>query len=1161
MEFYDPVFTRQLAPLVKVALSTGPVAEVLQKYLDRAQLVNPIWDNVILKNRLSATKFCIRYAESEQSIESKVAAHKSKAADTHSSISPFNSESDLFPSGVISKEWFGKYADDVPFAVVCTYTLGVDQGSDNELAEALADNRRKYLAYNIRFVAIVVSHGTEDDVSDRLSHLRHVSGLANLSNLFFLSEAEDLESHCELLVSSLLTSLKSSATDFYSDTAHRVKQRFNKYYTMPRSHVRTSIELSPKILETRNTIKQGILLQLMHPHNIEASLPLLEQAYTNLFELIVSNSTHFFSKSRTPHDQKVYVQWRTLLDVIAIHIVRGKFSIEEPVTAMKRQRKHVETVEAFLTENTQPGIKVWKAIQDHWLAELMSLLPDSLMQELRSGSPKNRNKDSIEYSGGLLFSDGSVVATSPHLVYKRAASWLHAINSRDTLCEVFGHSFTDVASILSYKVRLLEHTIKALPIADSIPNASFEVFMLIEIADSCVGLKAYKKAIDTYKVAQSKLSTQNWASIHQMVSKKIIVAASLLDDSHTALAQLACLSVSRDPVLDSLSNDWSINEDSTINLESEVSFVNVDCCLFNQTFDHEIRVSDTVITQVRLNRLFDPTILGRAIPGSKVTLTINHIDIRYESDRLVRCKGLGDQAGMFQNAAPGGDEAHFNFASFGELGLILQLRQTASTSGWYSVNEIVVSLTVNVEVDGNNLQLRKEERTAVDHHRIKQTFDVAVGEKNGEVKTKRKDSQGRNSCKVFVKPYRPHLGIEIDSKPQSIIIGEKFETSIVLSIPETGGKELGCKSVRVSMEPIIYDDMIETKSLHAQVNFDTFKDDEPMELLDAYHMEQTERKHKLNVRLTKSPSSQIPEDANLKLVLYFKLTSVDVNGEVSEFDITQLTMRVLERPFSQTLSISPRLHTENTSSIPNPFVLDSSTERHSMPSISRSWLLQSQVQDKYKLLQQGTIFFSSVELQIRSATPEISVTWVNDMTVNDQNYARKFVTAAKHRPTTTKVNLIATAKYTYKRVGSSTESSFETDEKEFIFQLQDPRVLLYVERQDENVHLKYIIENPTSRIFTYASTLTTDKAMSRGISWDFEDVRNESPLKQAIIPVLPFSQHKLEYYARYSAEERDSDSIELPHLQVQDMQFKVNLPTVTLQQKIEVTESGLVMNV
>ncbi|GEQ72154.1 hypothetical protein JCM33374_g5840 [Metschnikowia sp. JCM 33374] len=83
--------------------------------------------------------------------------------------------------------------------------------------------------------------------------------------------------------------------------------------------------------------------------------------------------------------------------------------------------------------------------------------------------------------------------------------------------------------------------------------------------------------------------------------------------------------------------------------------------------------------------------------------------------------------------------------------------------------------------------------------------------------------------------------------------------------------------------------------------------------------------------------------------------------------------------------------------------------------------------------------------------------------------------------------------------------------------------------------------------------------MTRGISWDFEDVRNESPLKQTITPVLPFSQHKLEYYASYSFDGQIMNSIELPQLQVYDMHYKIGLPTVSLQSSVKVTESGMIL--
>lgn len=1160
MEFYDPAFTAQLAPLVTLALGTGPETAYLKTYLDQVQPVQSIWDNSIIKNRLLATKFRLLYVSSETDIAKKINSHKSHAENTHSPISPFNSKSDLFPSGVISAEWFEKYTRDVPFAAVCVYNLDLESKNDPNIAETLAQTRQKYLDYNVRFVAIVVSSSV--DVEDRIAYLRQFSGLANLLGLFhLLLLVETLDTECEVLVSSLLNTLKTSATDFYSNIELRVKQRLKKYYTMPRSEIKTSVELLPKILETRNMIKQGVLLQLMHPHNVESSLHFLEQSYENILDLINQNSGHFFSKSRTTHDIKVYVQWRTLLDVITIHLVRGYLSIEESVLAMRRHQAHIGVVVRFLESHSQPGTKLWIATQKQWLAQLLALVPTSILQELHGDSSAKGKKPrrNIEYLGGLLLEDKSLVITSPGLLYKAAANELTAVNETEINSEIFSQCFSSAKDILNYRINLLELAKDNITSLDSAPLGSLEILLTCEIADTYVDLQDYETAVEYYELAQEKCLTPSWAGIYQLLSKKIILTAQKIENSNIALKQLANISaISGNDIGQSLEN-LNLSNCASIDLDDEFPFVKLDVALFNSTFLDEVRVSDTLVTQLRIESTFDTSVLEKAVPGSKAKISLNYIDVKYENGNLIRLEGNGTQTTQLQVASMNDDGVEFNYLNFAQNPLFLQLHHEVTNTGSFLVSEVSVSSTVNVESNGKKTKINKNDVFVIDHHKIKHAFEVYSADENGKIRRKLKDLKGRNLCRVFVKPFRPNITILSESKPESVIIGEKFETPIKLTFPETSVSSKACKSVKLLVETIVYDDMIETKDLHAQVNWDLLKDDEPMELFDAMEANLRERKHNLHLRITKSPSSSVSKEAELKVVLYFKLIVASASGEITDFDVKSLLVEIIPNPFSHRLNISACAYNGSSPTIPNPFVLDGSSSTLSMPLISRSWLLQAQLQDTSELLQLGQISITQAKLFLRSTNPEITTSCLSEVISGKLSYSRLFLTTGKHRPATANVGLIAGASFVYKRKGSSVESSYETEEEEIDITLHDPRVLLQVYVVDGKVHLEYMIENPTSRIFTFSSALTTDKAMGQGTIWEFEDERNEAPLKLPITPVLPFSQHKIEYYGTYVDDSEKPELICLPQLEVHDMHYKVNLPTVALQSNVRVTESGMVI--
>ncbi|OBA21704.1 hypothetical protein METBIDRAFT_42364 [Metschnikowia bicuspidata var. bicuspidata NRRL YB-4993] len=1152
MEFYEPSFTTQLAPLVKIALGQGPEAKYLRSHLDRAQLSHPVWDNVIIKNRLLATKFHIRYAASESEIETSILSHKSRVTGAHSPLSPFNTLSDLFPSGVISSKWFSKYVDDVPFAVVCSFSLA-NAENDAQLAETLTATRAKYLNHNVRFVAIVVSSATDSvGIQDRIAHLRQASGLANLLGLFhLLLLVESMETECEMLASSLLNALKTSATDFYSGIELRVKQRFKKYYTMPRSEVKSSIELLPKILETRNIVKQAVLLQFMHPHNIESSIPLLEQSYAGLFELLAKNVAHFFSKSRTPHDRKVYIQWRTLLDIVAIHLVRGYFSIERSVLAMNRHRSHVRAVTDLLSAHSQHDISIWAATQYHWFAELVELVPYTISQEFHEAK---KPKDQIEFLGGLILSDGSVLVTSPNLLYKRAASELSTLGDSFLNSEPLSDRFTSISDILAYKIKLYGLAQESTMTSNSAFLASLDMLLLVDIADTYVALGDYKKSSHFYEEAQSKCTLPAWAAVYQSLSNKLLSAAINSGDLSTALKQLANLSIFATPI--EPLPDFDLSSCSVVDLNSLSLFVNAEVSLFNQSLNHEVRVYDTVVTQIKLESAFNAEIIERAIPGSKVDIMLNNVVVKYDNKTVFSITDTGNQNEQIQSATLECNKAAFNLSNFGEHTLVLQMKHEASNTGWLLVTEMCFALTIGIKLESGEYQFGKNELVIVDQQKIGQTFDVYAPNQHGLSIRTQKELKGRVACKVFVKPYKPNLMIETESEFDSIIIGEKLETAVKLVFPESSLANVGCKSVKLLVETIVYEDMIETKELHAQANWDQMKDDEPMDLLEALQLKTKQRKHNLRVCISKSPSSMVPKDMKLKAVLYFKLIVTSALAEVSEYHIKQLEISVLACPFSPKLTITPCSYDDKTSSIPNPFVVKHSSEGLSMPLLSRAWLLNSLLQDIHGLLLSGDVSITETKFHLRSTNPEVSFSWLSELSSEDLTHVRQFVTSGRYRPTTTNVNMVASISFSYKRNGSNMENNFETKDEVFDMPLQDPRVLVHVDHIDALVHLCFTIENPTSRIVTLSTALITDIALNKGISWEFEDVRNELPLKQTITPILPFCQHKLEYFGTYVTEANNSN-VELPQLQVYDMHYKLNLPTVALQANVKVIGSRI----
>lgn len=246
MEFYEQCQIQQVAPLITLSLHELNATSHLKCHLRKSDIANCVWDNSILKNRLLSAKYILEFCD-EETARARIET-RPKEDGAHSLISPFNVESDLFPNGILSEQWFLKYTRDVPFAFVQTHLLDDDPTTDEALGLALAAKRQEYASFGVKYVAVLLSDGDPIADQDRVDKLRLVSGLPRLTGIFYLNaDPETLERDCGILASSIFSNLKALAADFYSGVEARIKQRYKKYYTMPSfDNVDTKISLTPR---------------------------------------------------------------------------------------------------------------------------------------------------------------------------------------------------------------------------------------------------------------------------------------------------------------------------------------------------------------------------------------------------------------------------------------------------------------------------------------------------------------------------------------------------------------------------------------------------------------------------------------------------------------------------------------------------------------------------------------------------------------------------------------------------------------------------------------------------------------------------------------------------------------------------------------------------
>lgn len=1141
MEFFDPDFTQQLAPLVAVTIDPLHKLESFKRHLEDANVTGKVWDDVIIKNRLLKSKYCFHFEASEKTILASVASYKNKARDLtkHSIISPFNIESDLFPNGILSNKWFAKYTRHLPAAVICSYYLPESAADDEALGLQLTMRRENYQTFDVKFIAIVVSDTDDALMINRISQLRQISGLPRSLGLFHISLdsissiTPVFERDCEILATTILSTLKSICTDFYTAIEHRIEQRSKKYYTLPDPGlVDTQISVDPRFLEVRNKAKQCILAQLMHPHNVEGSLSIIESTYAELLSLVAEFRPVFTSPNVSSHDKALHTQWRTLLDVLVLHLVRGYFSIEEPIAALRKHDAHVRNITEFAGQDFD--YNVWLARQYHWLAELLSQVPKSILDDLYSSVVKTPNAKGSLYFGGMSFHDANScnIVTSPSLLYAKAARCLD-IDQINVSIQNYKVSLLKTASrILSQKEGGLEY---------------FEAYLNWQLADE---LSRMDKTLEAESAYSTALASKHLSSdLALLIEKQRLRNLQKIHDSENFASSIIQIAI-KDPGT-VISADLTKLLGKTIVSPELPPIFEVDALLFAE--QEETFVLSTVVNQLKVTpqNWFKLHKLGGFHFNDFDNLSLK---VYYEDGLDFSLSSSGTQGDKLQ-ILPAGLSC-FNASGLRLDLVILQYDRVPKVSGWYGVAKIDISLRLHFSQD--DVEIICEHSESHSFSEFKRLFSSFIYEQATDgLKSKALLLRGRPGTKIMVKPYKPDLSASFKQISGSIIMEEKLSIPVEFSRSRLLASDIVFKELVVEVKSAVYEDDLESADFYVQHNWDSLKDDKPLDLLKFAYSQDQLTHNILHVSIKRSPSLPAKPVGTLKAEFRLRLTITEQSDLVSTFELGYTHLIVLTEPFGTDLQLmAQRLNSLNL--MPNPFILSLGADDYSMPQPARLWLAKISLQDDHNLLNTGGIEIVSAEFQIKTKNTELVIKPDGPINRENEYFTQLYSVRSKTHITQSKTPVFVNCSILWKRAGIEKTHSLTSQELEFIVPVQEPRVTLDVHSfDDHSMQFEYILENPTPRILTFATNFLTDRAALRGTDWTFEANENMIPLKQAPFPVLPFSEHRISYSGSYTRHGLQP-TLDLPHLQVQDMNYKVELKITPLQDHVKEIEQSMV---
>lgn len=1224
MEKYEALFLQQLAPFLVVDNRyLSPASTDLIDKLASFNIANAVWDNSIINSRMLNTKYIIKVLQGESEGDEMLrtaASHRLKRDAEHNRLSPFNLDSDLFPNGVLSKKWFKKYIEDLPFAVITIYHLPEDPKDDDLFLKTLNKHKTSYTDLHIKFTAIIVSDNTDTSADDsRIVRFRQSTGLPQLTGIVYLNtDKAAVKRDTEVLVNALLPSLRPFAVEFYSNIEYKIRQRYKKYYTCPPTNrIVTVVELTPKFLELRNLIKQSVINQFAHPHNIDSTLKTLESAYGAAVGVLgESLSSLTESKELYAHDSKLYTQFRTLTDIIAFHLVRGYLSIEDPVAALKKHQTHIDNVLHVTSSFGIEDTAVWAATQYQWLAELLELVPKSILKGLQIKYQKKRGKNSksVEFVGGLQILDSYDfnLITHPGLFYLKSAS----ISGKPSKKASQFKYLSDEATNNSARIELLEKGLLLLEVTpDSHSNtddegnniAPYVIYAKWCLAEEHFNLKEpmFSKALQYYGELLSyargqpslpKGSHQSWGPLVSLLLHRVFScyqgmedlnnsALSLLNMATVETSDLATGHIESVHLFDQLKDDTIIQ----VELKQSENLYDLNALLVNENMQKpESVVYDNIITQLVFTPKLRTGILKRLLgdPDISIVLRIDDVVITYSDNfgnvhlkhdekhpskvfNEVKTTKLEHQlSGTVNFSSPSGPNEHFL--------KIVNIDQVVEKAGPLLIESVKIKLIVEVSKGSKRIEISLQETTAFPGDTLPQSpvSHTSIYKRSSLGHFRTPIRLHRNSThSIQVLPLRPDVSVTMTKEMvDCIIVGEKL--LIPFEIKYKHPEKHRLKFDKLLLTPsatIVYNepDSAYDSSIKARINWDGLKDDEGLNLESLAGEDGGKRLHVLNIAVNKpnyvSEDSTAPYRVFVDLKTMVKEHHENTNNEQDEeldtYDTAAYNLPVIDQAFETIFIISPRYRSDSVAGVPNPFIIGNQDQisDKSMPISTRLWKASVLVVDKLKVYETDN---SSSELEIvlyefsvKTKNPELVIDLIDASNRDESGISQLFTTRSKHGLSHRNVNVLTSVTIHWRRKGSTTDNThtnvFQSDDAEIVLPLSDPRVLLSAAKDkntEHSVEVKYIIENPTPRIFTFNTQLETDD------QWDFNDARNISPFKHLLLPVLPFSKHVMEYYGKI--EEHDNGSYKLPQFKVYDVNFKVGLPTLSACDEITLREKA-----
>ncbi|GME86894.1 unnamed protein product [[Candida] boidinii] len=522
--------------------STNASCSYRIKYVTEEHLLFPIKSPSTSANSLESQ------SRSSSEPSSPISLQKSNPFNdiekSHSILSPFNPESSIYQDGILDIEWIKKYLNYIPFLFISVHELhaidenddaNVIEQSDHNLSNEINIIKEQITRRGINFISIVMcskSSLLNPDLESRIDSIRKSTNLNAKNGLLFLPSVTIRE--YGIFVNNIMYSIKSMVNDFYLNIEKKLRKKFTlTKFPINYNSLAWSSRISLKfaiISELRNSIT----LTLNNGGDVSSSTSIGVRSMEVSYEQLVN-----YARSMGNITDKSWNQLRFWLDFTGFHITRCYLLLGETNLAYKKFDIHIQNIVSLLPlrklSSKSFTFSGWLSIQFSWLAELVSLAPDTIIPIERALQPSMMS--SKWYTGGDKQQQqqqqqpnsvvgGALMMPQPGYLFLQSISLLRRRKLGENSSKLGEHTskFEAIDSYLSFQdnvnydysselIKLLKKALDCFGRAKMTKFNRAESFIYFQLGEEYYYLKNYGLAMNNYIVALSIFKNEKWSRI------------------------------------------------------------------------------------------------------------------------------------------------------------------------------------------------------------------------------------------------------------------------------------------------------------------------------------------------------------------------------------------------------------------------------------------------------------------------------------------------------------------------------------------------------------------------------------------------------------------------------------------------------------------------